>query len=91
MALHRKSGVKNPAPEKASYVRDLPPGAPHQPLSQNLRASVIDPTAVKIAAHAHLRGGDIAADALITDQLRPMSSKQECPTTFSMRNRCGER
>jgi len=88
MALHKKSGVKNPPVEQPHYARDLN-GAHRTPLAANLGASVVDPVADKIAAHVHVRGGDISADNAIADQLRPVSSKQY-PTTHSMRNRSGE-
>jgi hypothetical protein len=90
MALHRKSGVKNPAPEQAHYARDLPAvGGPHTALAKNLRASVIDPTAAKIAGHARTKVDRTAADGSIADQLRTVSDKPY-PTAFGCRDRNNE-
>jgi hypothetical protein len=89
MALHRKSGVKNPTPESAHYARDLPAGHPHTVLAANLRASVIDPTAAKIAAHARTKVDRTAADGSIADQLRTVSDKPY-PTAFGCRDRNNE-
>lgn len=88
MALHRKSGVKNPPVEQPHYARDLN-GAHRTPLAANLGASVIDPVADKIAAHVHVRGGDISADSAIADQLRTVSAKPY-PTTPGCRSRNNE-
>ena len=96
MALHKKSGVKNPPPAFAHYARDLPlgPGSVRTEIAGSLRNSVVDIVASTIIAHPNRQrqsGGAIAADAQIKDQLRDVSSKQECPTTFGMRNRSGEK
>jgi hypothetical protein len=89
MALHRKSGVKNPPVEQPHYARDLA-GAHRTAIGANLGASVVDPVAAKIAAHVHINGSDIAGDSAIADQLRTVSAKPY-PTTHSMRNRSGEK
>jgi hypothetical protein len=75
MALHKKSGVTNPLPEFAHYARDLPlgPGAARTEIAGNLRASVVDVTAGKIAGHVRTRLDKTAADGNITDQLRTVS------------------
>jgi hypothetical protein len=89
MALHRKSGVKNPPVEQPHYARDLN-GAHRTPLAANLGASVIDPVADKIVASPNRpRGGAISADSAIKDQLRDVSSKPY-PTTPGCRSRNGE-
>jgi hypothetical protein len=88
MALHKKSGVKNPPVEQPHYARDLA-NAHRTPLAANLGASVIDPVADKIAAHVHVRGGDIAGDSAIADQLRTVSNKPY-PTTPGCRSRNNE-
>jgi len=87
MALHKRALNQNGTPSDAHYLRDLPAGSTQTALGENLRASVVDSTAAKLVASPNRpHGAAIAADSLITDQLRPVSSKQE-PTFPNTRQR----
>jgi hypothetical protein len=81
MALYKRSpNAFYTKPEKASYARDLPLNATHTELGGTLRQSVADPVSSEIIAHPNRpRGGAIAADSQIKDQLRAVSDKPITP------------